>query len=688
MLATGEYEAVELFSRLAAGLALNGAPIDLVAAATRVATDEIRHADYAFRMAALCDGQDDVVIDVRTRRAETRWGQKLDLGTLDLMMIEIPAVGEALACALIGASHARASDPVARALFTSILGDEVHHTRLGWYYLAWRAPQWTQAERQRAADRAGEVVVDVERRFWWGRDAPAGSRKAARALGILESEGQREVIRDVMEREIVPALDQLGLGRRTHGRLASVASDGHPFPPFAWHTLDRPLAAVERSELARSLRDLLRFQRDLTPFGLARLTTRAPKATAFVSVYSEGRLRGCYGSHEGGPAERVARAFLRAAHDTRFGGVAANERDALVAQISYVGRPRLLNPETAVDENRGRDARRRARSRSRAGRAPLAPRGARRAPWARRTARRPGAQGGAGTTRLDRRRAVSIRDAGRRRSSRTALEATPRRPPEVLGCRPHERRGCMAGVPGGPSGPCDLRPRCALAAAHCRRRDAPRAGGGRGQALAALGARSGLVARARRRLRGDIRAALGGTVVEGWPSDPERVAGTLALAIRAGLPLHAELVAFLAARPALETPWHAAQVVAALGPLVPRELWTLCVRISDRRPFAPWTLIAADVLGDASVRARTARSIANAIRSEDSSPRRRGHHIAPGRSLSLPWRSRRSPGIGPPLRARRSCGVVPSLRAPSSWATGSTARSVPPQPLERFQRLR
>jgi hypothetical protein len=212
MLATGEYEAVELFSRLAAGLALNGAPIDLVAAATRVATDEIRHADYAFRMAALCGGQDDVVIDVRRRRAETRWGQRLDLATLDLMMIEIPAVGEALACALIGASQARASDPVARALFTSILGDEVHHTRLGWYYLAWRAPQWTQAERQRAADRAGEVVVEVERRFWWGRDAPPGSRKAARALGILESEGQREVIRDVMEREIVPALDQLGLG--------------------------------------------------------------------------------------------------------------------------------------------------------------------------------------------------------------------------------------------------------------------------------------------------------------------------------------------------------------------------------------------------------------------------------------------------------------------------------------------
>jgi hypothetical protein len=228
MLATGEYEAVDLFSRIAAGLAINGAPIDLVAAATRVAADEIRHADYAFRFAALLGGTDDVRIDVRSKRAEQRWGTRMDLGMLDLLMIEIPAVGEALACALIAASRKRARDPVARALYTSILGDEVHHTRLGWYYLAWRAPQWSAAERQRAADRAGEVVADVERRFWWGRDAPPGSRKAARALGVLESLGQREVIRQIMEEEIVPALDELGLGASHAWR---VRRRGSPKPP-------------------------------------------------------------------------------------------------------------------------------------------------------------------------------------------------------------------------------------------------------------------------------------------------------------------------------------------------------------------------------------------------------------------------------------------------------------------------
>jgi hypothetical protein len=212
MLATGEYEAVDLFARMTSCLAVNGAPIDLVAAAARAQSDEIRHADYAFRMAALLGGSDDVRIDVRSKRAEERWGKALDLATLDLMMVDIVAIGEALACALVDASRRRAADPVARALFASILGDEVHHTRLGWYYLAWRAPSWSSAERQAVADRAGEVVLQVERRFWWGRDAPAGSRKAARALSVLESEGQRRVIRSIMEDEIVPALDELGLG--------------------------------------------------------------------------------------------------------------------------------------------------------------------------------------------------------------------------------------------------------------------------------------------------------------------------------------------------------------------------------------------------------------------------------------------------------------------------------------------
>ena len=210
-LALGEYTAVDLFAQLASGLALNGAPFDIVAMATRVPTDEIRHADLAFRMARLLsDG--DVEVQFDRTALNKRSGAAMTLDDLDAAIVEVSAIGETLSCALLGECRKRATDPTLRAVYASIVADEIHHARLGWYYLTWRAPQWRPAERQRVADRAGELVMDVETRFWNGRDAPAEARSAARALGVLESTGQRRAVQSVMEEEIVPALDALGLG--------------------------------------------------------------------------------------------------------------------------------------------------------------------------------------------------------------------------------------------------------------------------------------------------------------------------------------------------------------------------------------------------------------------------------------------------------------------------------------------
>jgi hypothetical protein len=210
MLALGEYSAVGLFARFVGGLAHVGAPFDLVSAAARIPQDEIRHADLAFRFAALCAGRE-VTIETGPP-SKPRWSDPMQLEELDQLAIEVIAIGETLACALLSACLEGAKDPVARAVFGNIVADEVHHARLGWYYLLWRAPQWSQAERQRIADLAGALVARVERRFGTGRDAPAGSQKAARALGVLDTKRQRRVVREVMETEIVPGLDGVGLG--------------------------------------------------------------------------------------------------------------------------------------------------------------------------------------------------------------------------------------------------------------------------------------------------------------------------------------------------------------------------------------------------------------------------------------------------------------------------------------------
>jgi len=182
-----------------------------VRATAAVIADEARHAEYALRMAELCAGkpiQLDLDVDKLPRSA---W-QPMDREEVDACMIEVSSIGETLAAAFIGACRDLATDPVPKALFGALLADEVHHARIGWYYLTWRSPQWSLAERQRLADRMAQMIVNIEVNFWSGRDAPAGSRKAARALGVLDSKSQRKVVRAIMEDEIVPALDALGLG--------------------------------------------------------------------------------------------------------------------------------------------------------------------------------------------------------------------------------------------------------------------------------------------------------------------------------------------------------------------------------------------------------------------------------------------------------------------------------------------
>jgi AMMECR1 domain-containing protein len=384
-----------------------------------------------------------------------------------------------------------------------------------------------------------------------------------------------------------------------------VGAERHPFPPFAWKTLRHPLSEEQRAEVSRGLRDLLRFQSTLARW---RSVGHAPDATPFVSLYANGRLCGCQGSDEGSPSERLERAFLRALHDGRFTPVSPGERAALAAQVSYVLRPRLLNPESAAGEleigTHGV-----ALVRDRLPGVMLLPHVAR-------------------DERLGPREllGVLLRKA---RASDEALsegglyafdaedvvvhEAGPRPRSRAVGAEAAAAwLASLVDDEGAITFAIDPRTRRRVAHGEMHH--------GRAavvvQALAAHGRRPALVARAKRRLERDVRAALSGAAVSGWTDDPELIAGTMALAILAGVALDRELVEFVATRHMPRSPWHGAQVVAALGPRAPADLWTSCVADLDRHPFAPWTLIAADARGDRAVRARVSRAVATALRKD------------------------------------------------------------------------
>jgi AMMECR1 domain-containing protein len=379
-----------------------------------------------------------------------------------------------------------------------------------------------------------------------------------------------------------------------------------PFPPFAWRTLRCAPSEREREALASAVRTMLRFQRTLTKW---KLPDAAPDATPFVGLYADGHLRGCYASDEGTPGERLARAFLRALDDGRFGGVRANERDRVVAQVSYVRRAKLVNPATAAEELE-LGVHGVAVVPEKAATVLLLPHVAR--------------DGRIGPVELLQTlsRKAGLGDDGLGEHAVYLLETED----VVVRVEPgtptskglDAARAWLASLVT-PDGRVTFaidpraRTRSEVGVMHHGRASVVAHALGDGDASAA---HQSIAGRVRARLLAEARAALGGSSVEGWPQDAAQVAGTLALMLRAGIPLRRELGAFLAVHDVARSPWHSAQVVAALGVDAPEALWRSCVSDLDAHPWAPWTVLAADARGDLRVRERAARALVAGLRTQ------------------------------------------------------------------------
>jgi hypothetical protein len=432
---------------------------------------------------------------------------------------------------------------------------------------------------------------------------------------------------------------------------------------FPWHALREPLSTRERERLTRQLRGLVAWQRSLRAWPRP---GAAPDAQPFVSLYVDGALRGCFGSGEGDPGERVARAFLLAAADARFPAIAARERERVVAQVSYCARPREVTAGALVDElevgthgvaivcddgrrtavlpdvasDHGLNARRFvAAARAKIGLGPDAsPRGTRYF--------------------LFETDAISSRGDG------VATIASAARLAAAWLARRIAADGSVSfGVDaqrGSPLAPGAMfHARCATAI----------------EALAASG--GGRVSAARAWLAGELARALRGAPVEGWPETPAMVAGTLALAVRAGVDVRAPLRELAGrARDLPSSPWHAAQVVSVLGAEAPAACWRACVRDLDRTPVAPWTALAARARGDGAVRARCEAALVDAVRARG--PHVGGVSAAAGPELALTAMVITALRDSPTRAARAAVGRATAFLARWQFAPGRIPASVDP----------
>jgi hypothetical protein len=362
---------------------------------------------------------------------------------------------------------------------------------------------------------------------------------------------------------------------------------------------------LARGAIQGALLRLLAWQVELDEWPRPRRAPHGPRATPIVSLYADGVLRGCAGSSEGTPGERLARAFLHAESDLRFGGIPPHARKRLVAQVAYpFGLTRIPLAEAAEHVVPG--AHGLALALPGVPPALLLPdvareheldalgflgalehkAGLKREHW-------PDALFTFETDRVTAR-------LGERRQ-RAALMA-----PLEAGVRWLAARVGRDGRVG-----FGLEPRTGELHTH-----GPMLHGRAAVVLQALGkhpAGRAAATRVRRWLTRELAAALRGRAVESWPAEVPLVAGTLALCALSGLEVREPLRA-LARHPALAAvPWHAAQVVCALGPDAPEPLYRACVEASAGEPLAPWTVMAARARGDRATFLRTARALATRV---------------------------------------------------------------------------
>jgi AMMECR1 domain-containing protein len=380
---------------------------------------------------------------------------------------------------------------------------------------------------------------------------------------------------------------------------------GSPLAAFPWRPLRRALNNAQRTKVRSNVAALLRWQRDLERWPRCK---GLPDATPFVSLYAAGRLCGCIGSDEGAPGERVARAFVQASADVRYGGIAPDERDTISAQVSYArnprrtkakhvlemlemgthgvamawseqpGAPQLLLPQVARDE--GLSAEQMVQT------------------LAIKSGLDEGAWRDAEIIVFETDDVVVQLRTSRKKNHHSATDLAAR----WLATLIHDDGSITFAIDG------RRRQHHAVGLMHHGRTALVI------QALAAHRRAPKRVARARNRLATDIGMALKGRLVSGWPDEPAMAVGTVALACLAGAKLMQPLSELVRSTRGIERhAWYAAQAVIALGKAAPPKLWRACVADLKHRPWAPWTAMAAHIRHDRAVYARCEKPLIDSI---------------------------------------------------------------------------
>ena len=213
--AVAEYQSTAQFAQLMHRLTLIGAPVELIGAATRLITDECRHAELCAKMADLLGGR--LGYDVPARGMSILDEERDPWIAIAKTVLNVCCFGETLSIPMLEALTIVASDPTPQAIARQIASDEEYHSRYGWEVMTWLMPRLDDDQRARLKASLPPMLSHFERVCAGSPDmleALAGQEIEIEPedpnLGTLTDEQYAAIFYHTLDAQILPSLEALG----------------------------------------------------------------------------------------------------------------------------------------------------------------------------------------------------------------------------------------------------------------------------------------------------------------------------------------------------------------------------------------------------------------------------------------------------------------------------------------------
>lgn len=216
--AVAEYQSTAQFSELLHRLCIWGAPIELIGAATRLATDECRHAELCARVADRLGGRHGHEV---SEEGLSLYAEEADpLLAIYRTILSVCCFGETLSIPMLEAIEVVATDPICEQVAGVIAADETYHAHFGWEALELLDDRLEEEQRAQLQARLPGLFAHFEAACCGGLEALEALAETEVViepgdpdepnLGTLTDMQYAAIFYHVIETRLMPGLESLG----------------------------------------------------------------------------------------------------------------------------------------------------------------------------------------------------------------------------------------------------------------------------------------------------------------------------------------------------------------------------------------------------------------------------------------------------------------------------------------------